>query len=162
MESDKACFPNASQSASEKEAALENERKEIQSKIALTIPKFAVNILVKMPLSDEPGSKTCSKYEVCMHSIRIPIIELLVYKRDSEKIIQIIQKNRNVIIENIKRRLAKNLYIQLTSVDGGSILCNILLDEINSSVIGKFDYDQNRIDPIGVQQVLLPQSFSIH
>lgn len=145
----------------EKEAALENERKEIQSKIALTIPKFAVNVIVKMPPSDELGSNSCSKYEVCKHSIKIPIIGLLAYKHDSEKVIQNIQKNKSIIISNIKRRLAKHSYTELITVNGSSILSKILLDEINESVIGKFDSYQHRIDPIGVQEILLPESFSI-
>lgn len=140
----------------------EAEQKEAESRIARTIPKLAVDITVKMPPSKD-GFSYCSEFITCTHYINIPTLGVIVYKNDAEKIIQHILKNRALTVEGIKTKLGHHQYTDLTQVDGEETLKKIILEQINVAIVGYnnftiFDPSQKK----GVEEVLLPDSFSVH
>ena len=143
-------------------AKQEKESLEAESKAARTIPQFAKVIIVKMPPSKD-GFNFCDNVFICTHYINIPTLGIIVYEKDSEKIIQHIQKNRDLIVEGIKTELGKHLYTSLTQVDGEETLKSIIIRQINDSIVGSDNLKTGLISEYrGVEEVLLPESFFIH
>lgn len=147
----------------ESAARAETERKrEAESLIARTIPKLASGITVKMPPTK--SGYGCTGYsESCTHYIKIPTIGVIIYRNSSEKIAQHIQKNKSLIIEAVVKKLGEHPYTELTQVNGEDLLKKIILEQINTTIVG---YDNYRIADKsqyrGVEEVLLPDSFSVH
>lgn len=140
----------------------ETEKKEAVSKAARTIPQLAEGITVSMPPSKD-GSNHCSEYAICTHYIEIPVLGVVVRKNDSEKIIQHIWKNRALILESVETELGKHLYTNLTQVNGEEMLKKIILDQINQTVVGTDNYELNDVSEYrGIEEILLPESFSVH
>jgi hypothetical protein len=145
-------------------AAAKQEKESLvaESKAARTIPQFAKVIIVKMPPTKD-GFNYCDVGSECTHYINIPTIGIIVYEKDSEKIIQHIQKNRDLIVEGIKTELGKHLYTSLTQVDGEETLKKIIRDQMNMTIVGFDNLGTPFISEYtGVEEVLLPDSFSIH
>lgn len=138
----------------------ETKIKETESKVARTIPQFAKVIIVKMPPTKD-GYSSC-EIAPCTHYINIPTLGIIVYEKDFKKIIQHIHKNRNLIVEGIETELDKHLYTSLTKLDGEVTLKKIIRDQINMT-IGGLDYSGTplALESIGVEEVLLPDSFII-
>jgi curved DNA-binding protein CbpA len=158
-----AASKQATESAREQQAKQEAERaasaeakklKEAELKLARTIPQFAKVITVKMPPTVN-GFRFCS-IENCPHYVTIPTLGLVVHKVDSEKIMQHIERNKTLIMEEIKRDLGSHLYTELMQVDGEETLKRILLKRLNLTIVGY------KSELKGVEEVLLPESFSVH
>lgn len=139
----------------------ETEKNEAVSKVARTIPQLAKGITVSMPPSKD-GFNHCSEYAICTHYIKIPVFGVVVRKNDSEKIIQHIWKNRALILEGVETELGKHLYTNLTQVNGEERLKKIILDQINE-VVGTDNYSLYDVsEHRGIEEILLPESFSVH
>ena len=66
----------------------------------------------------------------------VPTLGIIVYEKDSKKIIQHIQKNWDLIIEGIKTELGKHSFTSLTQVDGEETLKKIIRDNMNMTIVG--------------------------
>ena len=148
--------------AAEKDAKEETARKLAESKIARTIPNLALSITVKMPPTKN-GFNHCSEFAICTHYIKTSALGIIVHTNDHEKIIQHIQKNRDLIVEGIKTELGRHLYTDLNQVNGEEKLKKIILEKINRTIVGYENYRFSDISQFkGVEEILLPESFSIH
>lgn len=142
-------------------ANAEAERKEAESMAARTIPKLAVGITVKMPPSKD-GYNHCSEISICTHYINIPTLGVIVHQIDAERITQHILKNRALIVEGIEAKLGRTQYTELTRVDGEETLKRIIRLQINETIVGFHNLTVNALLQKGVEEVLLPVSFSVH
>lgn len=145
-----------------KENELADERKKEESKTARTILKLATNIKVKM-FPNKYGSNFCGEYSICTHYISIPTLGVVVRESDSEKIIQHIQKNQGILIEGVKKQLGELPYTDFTQVNGEEVLKRIILEQMNQTIVGYENIGLYHISQYkGVEEVLLPDSFSLH
>lgn len=148
--------------ATEQKRQAEAEQKETESRVARTIPKLAVGITVKMPPSKD-GFNHCSEFTICTHYIKIPTLGVIVHKNDAERITQHILKNRALTVEGIKTKLSQYQYTDLTQVDGEATLKGIILEQMNMAIVGYHNYAVIHVSQRkGVEEVLLPDSFSVH
>lgn len=148
--------------AREKSLIAQAEKEEAQSKISRTIPKLAVGITVKMPPSRD-GFNHCSSYAICTHYVKIPTIGVIVRKNDADKIMQHIQINRELLVEGIKKTLSRRQYTEFTHINGEARLKEIIREQLDTAIVG---YDNFAVSFVsqhkGIEEVLLPSSFSVH
>lgn len=138
---------------------IEQAQKEAAVKAARTILLFVKDIKITMPPS-EGGYSFCNTMgEVCNHFISIPEVSLVIYENEAESIINHINSNKNLIIGEIKRKLAEKKYTDFTSIDGEQMLSKFLKLTINTMIVGHTygKYDAAK----GVEEVLFPKSFKV-
>ncbi|MCE2746232.1 MAG: J domain-containing protein [Burkholderiales bacterium] len=148
--------------AAEQKRQADAEQNEAESRVARTIPELALGITVKMPPSKD-GIRHCSEFTICTHYIKIPTLGVIVHKNDAERIMQHILKNRALTVDGIKTKLSQHQYTELTQVDGEATLKKIILEQINMAIVGYHNYGvRDASQRKGVEEVLLPDSFSVH
>lgn len=148
------------------------ERRKEETKSARTIANFGAKLTFKMPDDNDSTSIDC-KYDTghCKHYITIPTLGIVVGEDGGKEVINHIQKNKEVIIGDIRALLVKTSYKDFTQVNSEKRLKTIISDQINLTVLGKKPPDlwsypprlQGKSQAIkGIEEILLPQSFSVH
>jgi hypothetical protein len=138
----------------------EHERRKENTKIARTIADLGIKLTFNMPDSNL-GFDWCKNesYRECKHYISIPELGIVESEEGAEEIVRHIKKNKEVIIGDIRALLGGTSYKDFTQVESENRLKEIIRDQINLTVIGKKSiYPGEK----GVEEILLPKSFSIH
>jgi flagellar basal body-associated protein FliL len=105
------------------------------------------------------GYDKCEIAVLCKNYITMPELGIVVNEEGAEEIVRHIKKNKEVIIGDIRALLGGTSYKDFTQVESENQLKEIIRNQINLTVIGK-----KSINPPekGVEEILLPQSFSVH
>lgn len=139
----------------------EHEKRKENTKIARTIADLGVKLTFNMPDSNL-GFDWCGRGRIgysCEHYITIPELGIVVSEERAEEIVSHIKKNKGVIIGDIRALLGGISYKDFTQVESENRLKEIIRAQINLTVIGKKSIYP---DEKGVEEILLPQSFSMH
>ncbi|MDO9254233.1 MAG: J domain-containing protein [Bacteroidales bacterium] len=148
----------------------EAERRKAETKSARTITNLGVDLTFKIPDSDY-SYDNCEYEPRCNHYMKIPVLGVVVGEDSSEELISHIKKNKDVIIGDIQTKLGGTSYKIFTQVDSEKRLKTIISDQISLTVLGKkppglWTYPPRSQDEPqsikGIEEILLPKSFSVH
>jgi curved DNA-binding protein CbpA len=140
------------------ELKMERERRKEDTKVARTIADFGVNLTFKMPDTNF-GFDWCTQDSRCENYITIPELGIVVNEEGAEEIVRHIKKNKEIIIHGIRKLLGGTSYKDFTQIESENRLKEIIRDQINLTVIGKKSI---YLGEKGVEEILMPHSFSMH
>ncbi len=126
---------------------------------ARTVPMFITDLTVHLKASIQSP-------ESSGHELYIPIVDAVVGTFDSEKVIQHMEINKELIIKKVAEKLVDANYESLVKINSKDYLKKIILDSIvETTGTSRFeDYPSSRTESpgrYGVVDVLFPNSFSV-
>ena len=141
-------------------ALLIKEKNEREREIsARTVPMFITDLTVHLKASIQSPENSG-------HELYIPIMDAVVGTFDSEKVIQHMEINKELIIKKVAEKLVDANYESLVKINSTDYLKKIILDSIGETTgTSRFeDYPASRTESpgrYGVVDILFPNSFSV-
>jgi len=133
---------------------------------ARTIPVLIEGLTVNLKAAEKSSEKSGKSSDGTEHVLSIPILGVKVGTFDAEKAISYIERNRELISQELAERLVSAKYEELNRKDGEDYLKRIILDSIGKSTgtNGREDDPPSSTKALGrygAVDVLLPKSFSV-